>query len=185
MIYTSILPPASTPLEKALEQAAASVLDFATPVRDVWSPAHCPAGHLPWLAWGLAISHWKTGWTIERKRAAVADAIPYHRRKGTRQAVAEVLTDHHPAFQIVEWHEANPRRTPHTFEVRAPAAEISADFLTVAKAEEIIADIAVAKPARAHFDFVQNLDLTSGMFMAAAGMSGTVARSDYGAIHDE
>lgn len=184
MTYPSILPPASTKLEKALEQAAASLLDFETPVRTVWSPSDCPAGHLPWLAWGLAISHWKTRWTIERKRAAVADAIPYHRRKGTRQAVAEVLTEHHPSFQIVEWHEANPRRAPHTFEVRAPAAEIPASFLTVAKAEEIIADVAIAKPATAHFDFVHNLDLAAGMFMAAGGMAGSVGRADYAASLD-
>lgn len=185
MTYSSILPPASTKLEKALEQAAASVLDFTVPIRDLWSPATCPEGHLPWLAWGLAISHWKTRWTIERKRAAVADAIPYHRRKGTRQAVAEVLTEHHPSFRIVEWHEANPRRDPHTFEVRAPAAEIPASFLTIAKAEEIIADVAVAKPARAHFDFVQNLDLAAGMFLAAGSMVGSVGRADYAAGLDE
>lgn len=185
MTYPSLLPPASTPLEKALEQAGASLLDIPAPVRAVWSPSGCPAGHLPWLAWGLAISHWKTGWTLDRKRAAVADAIPYHRRKGTRAAVAEVLADHHPAFAIVEWFEANPPRAPHTFEVRAPAAEIPASFLTTAKAEEIVADVAVAKPARAHFDFVQNLDLATGLVLAAGGIAGSVARADYGATLDE
>lgn len=179
MNYPSILPTASTPLEKALEQTAAGLLDFEAPIRSVWSPASCPPGHLPWLAWGLAISHWKTTWTLEYKRAAVADAIPYHRRKGTRSAVEEVLGRHHPSFTIVEWHEANPRRVPHTFEVRAPVGEIPADFLTIAKAEEIIADVAVAKPARAHFDFVQNLDLAAGMFVAAGGMGGSVGRADY------
>jgi phage tail P2-like protein len=183
--YPSLLPPASTKFEKALEQAAAALLDFRAPVREVWSPAECPTGHLPWLAWGLAISHWKTGWTVERKREAVADAIPYHRRKGTRQAVAEILTEHHPAFHIVEWHEANPRLTPHTFEVRAPAAQIPASFLTIAKTEEIIADVAIAKPARAHFDFVQNLDLAAGMYLAAGSFVGSVGREDYTAGLDE
>lgn len=185
MSYPSILPPASTKLEKALEQAAFSVTDIAAPVRDVWSPSDCPAGHLPWLAWGLAISHWKTAWTLEHKRSAVADAIPYHRRKGTRRAVEEVLALHHPSFQIVEWHQANPRRAPHTFEVRAPASEIPADFLTIFKAEEIIADVAVAKPARAHFDFVHNLDLGAGMFLSAGATAGTVSRADYAAGLDE
>lgn len=185
MSYPSILLPASTKLEKALEQAAAVLLDVPAPVRDVWSPSACPAGHLPWLAWGLAISHWKTRWTVERKREAVADAIPYHRRKGTRQAVAEVLAEHHAAFRIVEWHEANPRRAPRTFEVRAPASEIPASFLTIGKAEEIIADVAIAKPASAHFDFVQNLDLAAGMFLAAGSKVGSVSRADYAAGLDE
>lgn len=176
MTYATVLPPASTPLEKALEQVAARLTDLPTPVRSVWSAADCPATHLPWLAWALAISHWKSDWSIELKRAKVADAIPYHHRKGTRRAVEEVLALHHSAFSLVEWHQANPRRAPHTFEVRAPAGEIPASFLTSAKAAEIIADVAVAKPARAHFDFVQNIDLTSGMFVAAGGMSGTALR---------
>ncbi|MEE4451462.1 phage tail protein I [Novosphingobium resinovorum] len=177
MIYPSILPPASTKLEKALEQTAASVLDFTAPIRDVWSPVRCPVGHLPWLAWGLAISHWKTNWTVEYKRAAIADAIPYHRRKGTRRAVEEVLERYHPALTLTEWHEANPRRAPHTFEVRAPA-DIGAAFLTPETANAIIADVAIAKPARSHFDFVQVLEAQAGLYMAAGGMAGAMFRAD-------
>jgi len=175
--YPSVLPPASTKLEKALEQAAAGVLDIATPIRDVWSPTQCPVGHLPWLAWGLAISHWKTSWPVDYKRAAIADAIPYHRRKGTRSAVEEVLARYHPALTLTEWHEANPRRAPHTFEVRAPA-DIGAAFLTPETANAIIADVAVAKPARSHFDFVQVLEARAGLYMAAGGMAGAMYRAD-------
>jgi phage tail P2-like protein len=184
MSYPTVLPPASTPLEKALEQTAARVLDMATPVRDVWSPWNCPAGLLPWLAWGVAITHWQTTWAVERKREAVADAIPYHRRKGTRSSVAEVLAWHHPAFQVVEWFEANPPREPHTFEVRAPADVIPPSFLTVEKADAIIADVAAAKPLRSHFDFVQTFDLRARLFMAAGAMTGAVSRHDYTTVHD-
>lgn len=184
MTYPSILPPASTPLEKAVEQVAARLLDMLVPVRSVWSPSQCPSPLLPWLAWALAISHWKMHWSDARKRQAVAEAIPYHRRKGTRSAVAEILTEHHPAFTIVEWHEANPPREPFTFEVRAPASEISPSFLTNEKADEIIADVAVAKPARAHFDFVQSLEARASLFMAAGGFAGSMHRADYLADHD-
>lgn len=184
MSYPSLLPPSSTPLEKALEQAAATVLDIPVPIRSVWSPSLCPPGHLPWLAWGLAISHWKTAWTVEYKRAAIADAIPYHRRKGTRSAVEEVLARYHPAFSIVEWHEANPPRAPHTFEVRAPASDIPTSFLTPALAAEIVADVAIAKPARAHFDFVQTLEAEGTLYMAAGGLAGSMWRSDFAADHD-
>ncbi|EIZ77768.1 phage-related tail protein [Novosphingobium sp. Rr 2-17] len=184
MTYPSILPPASTGLEKALEQVAARLVDMPAPIRTVWSAMDCPVGHLPWLAWGLAISHWKTHWTVEYKRAAIADAIPYHRRKGTRKAVEEVLARYHPSFKIVEWHEANPPRAPYTFEVRAPAAEIPTSFLTAALAEEIIADVAIAKPARAHFDFVQTLEVQGRLFMAAGGLAGSMHRADYTVSHD-
>jgi phage tail P2-like protein len=184
MSYPSILPPASTPLEKALEQVAARLVDMPTPIRTVWSPADCPVGHLPWLAWGLAISHWKTVWSVEYKRAAIADAIPYHRRKGTRSAVEEVLARYHPAFRIVEWHQANPMREPHTFEVRAPASEILPSFLTIALAEEIVADVAVAKPARSHFDFVQTLEAEGTLYLAAGGVTGSMFRADFAATLD-
>jgi len=46
----SILPPGSTPLEKALEQVAARLLDVEVAIRDVWSPDDCPLDLLPWLA---------------------------------------------------------------------------------------------------------------------------------------
>lgn len=183
MTYPSILPPASTPLEKALEQVAARLADIPTPLRSVWSPADSPVGHLPWLAWGVAISHWKTGWTVEYKRAAIADAIPYHRRKGTRRAVEEVLARYHPALTVTEWHETTPRRSPHTFEVRAPA-DIGAVFLTPETASAIIADVAIAKPARAHFDFVQVLEAQAGLYMSAGGMGGTMFRADCAATTD-
>lgn len=184
MSYVSILPPASTPLEKSLEQAGAALLDFGTPLRLIWSPAHCPVTHLPWLAWSVAISHWKTTWSVEYKRAAIADAIPYHRRKGTRRAVEEVLARYHPALAIVEWHETSPRRAPHTFEVRAPASEIPASFLNAATTDAIVADVAIAKPARAHFDFVQTLESRGTLYMAASGMGGALHRADYHAEHD-
>ena len=184
MTYQSVLPPASTPLEKAAEQVAAYLVDLPVPVRDVWSPQDCPEGHLPWLAWGLAITHWQTSWGLQRKREAVAEAIPYHRRKGTRLAVEEVLAWHHPDFRVVEWWQADPQRTPHTFEVRAAADVITPEFLTVDKAEAIIADVAAAKPLRSHFDFVQVLDTEARMFLAAAGMGATMFRADVTAEHD-
>ncbi|AXB75472.1 phage tail protein I [Novosphingobium sp. P6W] len=177
MIYPSILPPGSTPLEKGLEQVVAQLADIPTPIRSVWSPANSPVGHLPWLAWGLAISHWNTAWSVDYKRAAIADAIPYHRRKGTRQAVQEVLARYHAALTISEWHEVSPRRAPHTFEVRLPA-EIGPSFLTPATAAAIITDVAIAKPARSHFDFVQVLEAQAGLYMAAGGMAGSFFRGE-------
>ncbi|WP_158250720.1 phage tail protein I [Novosphingobium sp. HII-3] len=185
MTYPSVLPPRSSPLEKSLEQVAAHLTDLPAPIRDIWSPQVCPSSHLPWLAWGLAISHWKPEWSEPRKRDAVADAIPFHKRKGTRGAVEEVLSWYHPDLTIVEWHEANPQRAPHTFEVRAPANVIPASFLNVETTEAIIRDVAAAKPLRSHFDFVQNMDLKAGLYLASGGMSGSFARADYTAVRDE
>lgn len=182
---TSLLPPNATSAERALEAAMRSGIDLSA-VGDLWNPATCPAYVLPFLAWGLAISQWDPEWTEAEKRAAVADAIPFHQRKGTRAAVEEILARFHPLLTIVEWWQANPRRDPYTFEVRAPAGPggIDASFLTNEVAEAIIRDVAAAKPLRAHFDFVFALELQASLYMAGGVIAGAVHRADYAAVHD-
>lgn len=171
----SLLPPNATPAERALEQAMLSGIDLAS-VGTLWDPATCPAAVLPFLAWGLAITHWDSAWTEAEKRAAIAAAIPYHQIKGTRAAVEQVLARFHPLLSLTEWWETTPARDPHTFEVRAPA-DIGAEFLTAETASAIIRDVAAAKPLRAHFDFVQVLEAQAGLYLAAGGMAGSMYRA--------
>ncbi|MYL96427.1 phage tail protein I [Novosphingobium sp. FGD1] len=180
----SLLPPNASKAERALEDAMLARIDIGAveTLRDPWT---CPADVLPFLASELAISHWDAAWTEAQKREAVAAATAFHKIKGTRAAVEQTLGRFHPALAIVEWFEANPVRPPHTFEVFAPANVIPASFLTVETTEAIVADVAAAKPLRAHFDFVQNLDLTAAMFLAAGGMAGSVGRADYAAGLDQ
>lgn len=183
---TSLLPPNATSAERALEQAMRTGIDLSA-VGTLWNPETCPEDVLPFLAWGLAISHWDAAWTEAEKRAAIAQAIPFHQIKGTRAAVEEILARFHPLLSIVEWWEANPRRTPHTFEVRAPAGPggIDASFLTEETANAIIRDVAAAKPLRAHFDFVFALEAQASLYMAGGVMAGTISRRDYEAVLDE
>ncbi|SFG08459.1 phage tail protein, P2 protein I family [Novosphingobium sp. CF614] len=178
----SLLPPNATPAERALESAMLADIDLSA-VGTLWDPATCPADVLPFLAWGLSITHWDTDWNEAEKRAAVADAIPFHKIKGTRAAVEQVLARFHPLLSLTEWWQTDPPRAPHTFEVRAPA-DIGATFLTPETAEAIIRDVAAAKPLRAHFDFVQVLEAQAGLYMAAGGMTGTMYRSDYTTMID-
>lgn len=180
---TSLLPPNATTAERALETALRVDIDLAA-VGTLWNPATCPADVLPFLAWGLAISHWDADWTEAEKRAAIADAIPFHQIKGTRAAVEQVLARFHPLLTVVEWWQANPVQPPHTFEVRAPA-EIGADFLTAETADAIIRDVAAAKPLRAHFDFVQVLEAQAAIYLAAGGMTGGFLRSRLTAVLDD
>lgn len=179
----SLLPPNASAAERALEEAMLAGIDIST-VRTITDPWTCPAELLPFLASDLAIAHWDTDWSEAEKRAAVASATAFHKRKGTREAVEEVLDRFHPELTIVEWHQANPKRAPHTFEVRAPASAIPASFLTVETADAIIADVAAAKPLRAHFDFVHSLEARAGVVMAAGGMAGSMNRADYRAEID-
>lgn len=179
----SLLPPNATAAERALEEAMLSGIDIRN-VGDEKDPRTCPPGVLPFLAWELGISHWDTNWTEEEKRAAVMGAVPFHKIKGTRAAVEQVLFRFHPLLTVTEWWQANPRRAPHTFEVRAPALEIGANFLTAETSEAIIRDVAAAKPLRAHFDFVQALEGQATLYMAAGGLVGAMHRADYATEHD-
>ncbi|HQS69240.1 MAG: phage tail protein I [Novosphingobium sp. 28-62-57] len=183
---TSLLPPNATSAERALELAMRAGIDLSA-VGTLWNPATCPADVLPFLAWGLAISHWDPNWNEAQKRAAIAEAIPFHQIKGTRAAVEEILARFHPLLSLVEWWQANPRREPHTFEVRAPAGPggIDASFLTTQTAEAIIRDVAAAKPLRSHFDFVFALEAQATLWIAGGVMAGTVHRADYAAALDE
>jgi phage tail P2-like protein len=186
---TSLLPPNSTPAERALEAAMRAEIDLAA-VGTLWNPATCPADVLPFLAWGLAISHWDPSWSEAEKRAAIAGAIPFHRIKGTRAAVEQVLARFSSLLRIVEWWEANPPRAPHTFEVRAPAgpdgdpAAIDASWLTPETQDAIIRDVAAAKPLRSHFDFVWALEAEARIWIGGGLMGGTQHRADYAAHLD-
>ena len=181
----TLLPPNASPGERALESAMRANIDLSA-VGTLWNPVTCPVDVLPFLAWGLAISHWDADWSEAEKRAAIAAAIPFHQIKGTRAAVEEVLARFHPLLSIVEWWQANPRRAPYTFEVRAPAGPggIDASFLTTETAEAIIRDVAAAKPLRAHFDFVFALETQASLYMAGGVIAGAVLRNDYEAVHD-
>lgn len=69
----------------------------------VGSAAECPEALLPWLAWGVSIEAWSPEWSAEQKRLAIDSNRLTHQRKGTKQAVLDVLADAgFPAAQIRE-----------------------------------------------------------------------------------
>ncbi|HWT42806.1 MAG TPA: phage tail protein I [Sphingopyxis sp.] len=184
LLAKSLLPPNATDGERALEDAMRADIDLSA-IGTLWNPATCPPEILPFLAWGLAISRWDLTWTEAEKRAAVADAIPFHRRKGTRAIVREVLDRFHPLLQIVEWWESSPRGAPHTFEIRAPAADIPATFLTPETAAAIIRDVASVKPVRSHFSFIQSLEAEATLWLASGANVATFSRTTVEAAHDD
>ena len=180
----SLLPPNSTDAEHALEDSLRMDVDLSA-VGTLWNPASCPAAVLPFLAWGLAIARWDSTWSEAEKRTAIAEAIPFHKRKGTRAAVMEVLTRFHPLLELVEGWQTDPRGTPHSFEVRASAALIPADFLTAETATSIIRDVAAAKPVRSHFNFVQYVEAYATSYLTSVLLPASYGRYDLTASHDD
>jgi phage tail P2-like protein len=158
---TSLLPPNATKLERALEQGVRPE-PFDTPAAVIDDPLACPAHLLPWLAFGLSVDTWDADWSEADKRDAIARSIEMHRLKGTRLSVDTVLARFDRLARVVEWHEAEPRRAAHTFDVVLPMVlddgtapggrRASATF-----AEAIIRDVARVKPLREHLRLVQQI----------------------------
>jgi phage tail P2-like protein len=118
MSYLSVLPPASTTLEKALEQVAAELLNITVPVRDIVSPDRCPLNSLPWLAWALSVDKWDESWSEAQKRGAVRASLSVHRRKGTVASLKDALAALGHELDVREWHQLQPMGEPYTFGIR-------------------------------------------------------------------
>ena len=146
---TSVLPPRSTRLQKALEQTTIDLLDLPVELRKLWSPAECPASHLPWLAWGLSVDIWDAEWPVDVKRAAVADAIAFQRRKGTPASLRVVLDRFDPLIRIVEWFDDRDTLDPYHFRLELPLLAESDVVYDENLVTQILADIAQVKPVRA------------------------------------
>lgn len=157
MSYPSILPPNSTPLQKALEQVVHGLLDIPVPLRALWNPQTCPIALLPWLAWGLSIDLWDADWSETTKRAAVADAIAFQRRKGTPASLRTVLDRFDPLIRIVQWFEDRDNLPPYVFRLELPLLADSDVLYDEALVAQILRDIATVKPVRDHMRAVFKL----------------------------
>lgn len=158
----SLLPPASSPLERALAEVSVRVGDIPMPLLELWDPAQIALGDLPWLAWALSVDTWDPAWPEATKRAAVASSIADHRIKGTPVAVERVLARFDALLTVLEWHEEGGSGVPHTFEVilpmvTAPGVAPGGERSSAAFAEKILREVSRVKPLREHFQVVQQL----------------------------
>lgn len=90
MSLETLLPPSSTPLERAL---ALLPTKFNPPqnIKTLWNADTCPEKMLPYLAWALSVDDWDATWSLERKRAAIREARFIHQHKGTLAAIKRAL----------------------------------------------------------------------------------------------
>lgn len=104
MSAVSLLPPNTTPLERALAESLGSIGDLPTPLRTLWDPQTIPAELLPYLAWALSVEEeWEFATTEQEQRDLVASSVALHRYKGTPYAVRQGLRS--AGFLEAEIHE--------------------------------------------------------------------------------
>lgn len=172
----SLLPPNAAALERALEQASASLSGLPVPLRELWNPDTCPEPLLPWLAWTLSLDSWQPYWPEAVKRARIRAAVDIQRRKGTAKSVREAVASFGSALALREWWQAIPRGTPHTFEVVLTLGTSVPN--TAAYQQDIIGEIERTKPVRSHFTFTLGLAASGGL-----GLQGAARPITYRRLH--
>ncbi|MEB0012575.1 phage tail protein I [Glaciimonas sp. Gout2] len=166
--YRSLLPPNTTPQERALEAATARISAVPVPLRSLYQPYACPINLLPWLAWQLSIDSWKPYWSEEVRRARVRSAMAIHRQKGTAQSVKDVVAAFGGAILLNEWWQQSPKGEPHTFDLLMTLSGAGGASATAAFVDDVIAEVNRTKPVRSHFTFTQGLNTFAAIAVVTA-----------------
>lgn len=156
----ALLPPRRGAAEVALADRASEVAGLPAPLAELWNPWTCPPALLPWLAWALDVEDWEPGWPEAVKRRVIAEAIPIHRKRGTRAGVERALRAAGlGASTIIERFglQSHDGSVPRDGSATRPAGDHWAEYrvrlerpLTIDQGRQARAIITRAAPARAH-----------------------------------
>ncbi|WP_342249650.1 phage tail protein I [Sphingomonas sp. OTU376] len=172
----SLLPPNSTPLERALERVMARMMAMPVLLRDLVSPDNCSLPLLPYLAWALSIDSWSSDWPEAVKRSRVRRAMEIQRRKGTSESVRAVVESFGGAVALREWWPTEPRGAPHTFDLAITLSGDGGTETSPAFADAVIAEVRRTKPVRSHFTYTQGVNLARPLAIAGAVRPAIFAR---------
>jgi len=156
----SLLPPNATTLERALAQLMAEMLDIPTPIGTLW----------------------KSYWPESVKRARVRQAIDIARRKGTAQAVRDVVTAFGGLVTVREWWQTEPKGPPGTFELVLTLSGHDGTEASAQYVDDVIAEIRRTKPARAHFTFTQGFQAIGACGVIAVARPLAYARLQFAEV---
>lgn len=146
-IIVPTLPPKSTPLERAIVLACASLGDIPVPIRTLWNPDECPVAFLPHLAWTMSVDRWDDRWSEATKRAAIKASYYIHLHKGTVAAVRRVVETLGFLIKIIEWWQTEPRGPRGTFSLEIGVLDSGITDEMFSEMERLIDD---AKPESRH-----------------------------------
>lgn len=150
-----LLPPNATSAERAMALTTARVSDVPLPVAGLWNPDTCPAAVLPWLAWAFSVDIWDADWSEEQKRAAIAESIAVHRRKGTLWASRQALSGSIEQAELLEWHQYGG--DPYCYRIETTGGLV--DGWTYQN--KLLPALKAAKNARSHLERITvNRDLS-------------------------
>lgn len=163
----SVLPPASTRLERAAEAAIGEALETRAPLRELQRAETCPPAALPHLAWAESVDAWDPAWTDAEKRDQVAASPERHRRKGTRGALRRALDAVRPDVSVHEWFEAQGTGVPHTARVVLEVRASKPDQDGVLALDAVRRATEAAKRGSTRVDYGVRVHLRRGLLAAA------------------
>lgn len=168
MSNSSLMPPGSSALERRLAEACSGISGLSVPLRDLWNPATCPAGFLPYLAWAFSVDRWDESWAESVKRQVVSDAFYIHQHKGTISAIRRVVEPFGFLIRVIEWWKNG--EAPGTFRLDIGVQDQGITEETYAELERLISD---AKPCSRHL-LGMSINLQSGgtLFTGAGSYDG-------------
>lgn len=143
----TLLPPASSDLERNTAATLADAVALPLPIRDLWNPQTCPNRLLPYLAWARSVDRWDSAWPGATKREVVSGAWWIHKRKGTIGAIRRVVETLGYLIECIEWFEEEPPAQPGTFRLRVGVLETGISDEMYQELERLIDD---AKPLTRH-----------------------------------
>lgn len=173
MTSQSLLPPNSTPAERALEAVLSHAGDLPGDIRIIKNPDLCPVELLPWLAWEFAVTYWNPNWSEQQKRQVIKAAAWQNKHRGTRGAVQRALLTVGYECQLQEWFETIPMGDPYTFGIKIYLLQelgLDADLL-----DAFVAQIFDAKNCRSFLKAINFETGVDGEFFIAGTASADVA----------
>lgn len=141
----SLLPLNRTPLERALEGAAAD--DLKVGLRSLYNPDTCPVHLLYQLAWAWSVDRWDDSWSEATKRSVIRSAFFVHAHKGTLGALKRVVEPFGYLIEVEEWWQAEPSGVPGTFALKIGVTDAGISEQTY---YELTSQIDDARPVSRH-----------------------------------
>lgn len=157
----ALLPPNASRLERGIGLAMDRLSRVPVVVREMWDPATCPVGHLPWLAWAFSVDDWDSEWPADTKRAVIQASYEVHAHKGTVAALRTAIDALGYGIELTEWFQESPPATPYTFGL---TAELDGRGIAPGLWDEIERAAIEAKNVRSHLRYVRLRSTLRGRF---------------------
>ncbi|MBN4667203.1 phage tail protein I [Pandoraea nosoerga] len=169
---TPLLPPSSTPLERAAARALAEIARVPVPIRDLWNIRTCPVPLLPYLAWAVSVDRWDDAWPEATKREVIRKSFWLHKRKGTITSLRRAVEPLGYLIEVIEWWQQAPATRRGTFRLRVGVLDTGITDEMFNELARIIEDV---KPATRHLVGLEvSLEARGHQFFGAATTHGQI-----------